>query len=146
MAFWRAVNVARVCKHSPNPQGPLCWTPGGVLSFTQPAPSHTKLVSEGSHSCLKCSSGFAYFAHTILSFLTQSAICQYTLFILSDWQYELISPRRRGGGGEKRKRGIVAGGLFLTGTMAVCHSSFIIEIGVYLLQAWVECFCFSSDY
>lgn len=35
---------------------------------------------------------------------------------------------------------------FLPGTMAVCHCSFIIEIGVYLLQARVECFCFSSDY
>lgn len=35
---------------------------------------------------------------------------------------------------------------FLPGTMAVCHSSFIIEIGVYLLHARVECFCFLSDY
>lgn len=34
----------------------------------------------------------------------------------------------------------------LPGTMAACHSSFIIEIGVYLLQAGVECFCFSSDF
>lgn len=96
MAFWKAVNVVRLCKHSPNPQGPLSWTPGGVLSFTHPAPSHTKLVSEGSHSCLKCSSVFAYFAHTILPFLTQSAICQYILFILRDWQYELVSPRKSG--------------------------------------------------
>lgn len=103
MAFWRAVNVGRVCKHSPNPQSPLSWTPGGVLSFTQPAPSHTKLVSEGSHSCLKCSSVFAYFAHTILSFLTQSAICQYILFILSDWQYEL----GKGGWWGKKERGVV---------------------------------------
>lgn len=102
MAFWRAVNVGRVCKHSPNPQSPLSWTPGGVLSFTQPAPSHTKLVSEGSHSCLKCSSVFAYFAHTILSFLTQSAICQYILFILSDWQYEL----GKGGWWGKKERGV----------------------------------------
>lgn len=36
---------------------------------------------------------------------------------------------------EEGERGSVADGLFLTGTMAACHSSFIIEIGVYLLQA-----------
>lgn len=78
----------------------------GVLSFTQPAPSLTKVVSERSHSCLKCSSVFAYFTHMILSFLTQSAICQYTVFILSDWQYELVSPRKRGVI-RKKGRGVV---------------------------------------
>lgn len=32
--------------------------------------------------------------------------------------------------------------VFSTVAMAVCHSSFVIEIEVYLLQAWIECFLF----
>lgn len=147
MAFWRAVNIVRVCKHSPNPKGPLPWMPGGLLSFTQPAPSHTKLLSEGLHSCLKCSSVFAYSAHTILfSLHSQQFVNIPCLFSVID-SMKWFHRGKEGRGVMRKKRGVVKMVVFFsTGTMAVCHSSFIIEIGVYLLQAWVECFCFSSDY
>ena len=77
-----------VCKHSAKPQGRLSWTPGVVLSFTQPAPSHTKLLFETSHSCVNGAASL-HTLPTVLSSLTQALICQYALFILRDWQDEL---------------------------------------------------------
>lgn len=46
-----------------------------------------------------------------------TAICQYTLFIFSDWQNELVSPRKRGRlkrnkNQKKRQKSSVADGLF----------------------------------
>lgn len=66
-----------MCKHSTNPQGPLSSTPGVVLSFTQPAPSHTKLLFETSHSCVTVAASL-HTLPTVLSSLTQALICQYT--------------------------------------------------------------------
>lgn len=85
----------------PKPPGsPLLYAWGGSLLHTAFSFSHYAGFW-GSAQLFKCSSVFAYFAHTFLSFLTQSAICQYILFILSDWQYELVSRRKRGGGEER---------------------------------------------
>lgn len=97
MVFWRAARRwVCVCKHSTNPQGPLSWAPGVVLSFTQPAPSHTKLLFETSHSCVNGTASL-HTLPTVLSSLTQALICQYTLFILCDWQNELALLRKKKG-------------------------------------------------
>ena len=97
MAFWRAVNVVRVCKHSQNPQGPLSLTPGGL------SPSHSLRLHILScflrdHTAVLNTAPL----HTLptqfcLSLHSQQFV---NLFILSDWQYELDSPRKR----KKEKR------------------------------------------
>lgn len=67
------------------PRVPFPQSLGGALSFTQPAPSHTKLLFETSHSCLNA----ALFLHTLptlfcLSLHSQQFVNIYCLLSVID--------------------------------------------------------------